>query len=66
MRGSKDGASPMSSGIGCASRQLCQRRELKFLARLPESEALREEIAWSIEWYDSNVDDLRRELSAPR
>ncbi|KIU45225.1 MULTISPECIES: hypothetical protein [Bradyrhizobium] len=37
---------------------ICQRRELKFLARLPESEALREEIAWSIEWYDSNVDDL--------
>ena len=35
---------------------ICLRRELNFLARLPDSESLREEIARTLEWATTNRD----------
>ena len=37
---------------------ICLRRELSFVARLPESEPLREQTAQAIEWYANNRGDL--------
>ena len=35
---------------------ICLRRELHFLARLPDSESLREEIVRTLEWFTTNHD----------